>query len=275
MQGSVSHWQRRQLTGGLTGLALARPRHASGRTPGVDLALVIAADVSSSIQDEEVHLQRLGAGAAMTDPVVLGRARSGLHGAVAVAYVEWSGLEFQQAVLGWTRIGSPEEAAGWSAALRQQAMPPGHRRRGTSISGAIGFSLHMLEALPWRAARSVIDVSGDGINNSGRRVQEARDEAVALGVTINGLAIEGTPPSLGGVAPPGGLGDYYRGAVIGGPGAFVQPASGLADFGLALRRKLAREISGREPADRAPQPSTGAFRRTIAFDFSRIVWNTT
>ncbi|WP_431283757.1 DUF1194 domain-containing protein [Humitalea sp. 24SJ18S-53] len=213
----------------------------------VDVALVLAADVSSSMDDDEVLLQRDGCRAALTGAEVLGRVAAGTHGAIAVAWIDWSGLEFQQVVLPWARIDGPSSAATWADALARAPLPPPGRRRGTSISGGIDSALRLLAALPWPATRRVIDISGDGVNNSGRPVEALRDQALDLGVTINGLVIEGTDPRLGGVAPPGRLADYFRDTVIGGQGAFVLETHGFGDFATAMRRKLVREIAGHPP----------------------------
>ena len=234
-------------------IAAARPGRALWRPGGVslkdedgitvDLSLVLATDVSSSIDDDEARLQREGYRAALTDPAVLDLIAAGRHAAVGVAYVEWSGPGFQRLLLPWTHIASRADATAWSAALALQPLAPASRRRGTSISGGIEYSLRVLEDAPWRAARRVIDVCGDGPNNNGDPVERARDKAVADGVTVNGLAIEGSDPSQTGIFPPRTLGEYYRDAVIGGPAAFVLVAKGLEDFTRAIKQKITAEIA--------------------------------
>ncbi|HEY8612374.1 MAG TPA: DUF1194 domain-containing protein [Roseomonas sp.] len=206
----------------------------------VDLLLVLAVDVSSSIDPEEAYLQRQGYLAALTDPEVLAHVRKGIHGAIGLAYAEWSGIEYQRLVLPWTRIASPSDAQAWADALKQA---PLQSRRGTSIARGIDFARGILNVAPWSAARRIIDVSGDGVNNSTELVEEARDRAAAEGITINGIAIEGEEPRYGGVAPADRLEDYYRTTVIGGHDAFVVAAEDFRSFGAAIKRKLLREIA--------------------------------
>ncbi len=204
----------------------------------VDLLLVLAVDVSRSLDEEQAEMQRRGYTAALTDPRVLGAIRGGMLGAVGLAYIEWSGRDHQRLVVPWTRIDSAAAAQGWVDKLSES--PP--RPVGwTSVSGAIDFSRQLLRDAPWQGMRRVMDVSGDGVNNSGRPSQAARDEAVAAGVTINGLPIMRDGPAMDGVMP---LDEYYRRNVSGGPGAFVLKAEGMASFGRAVRRKLIMEIAG-------------------------------
>jgi hypothetical protein len=217
----------------------------------VDVSLVLATDVSSSIDDGEALLQREGYRAALTDPVVLNLVAAGPHAAIGVAYVEWSGLAFQRLLLPWTRIASAADALAWSAALARQPLAPPASRRGTSISRGIAFSSRMLGDAPWKATRQVIDICGDGANNNGGPVEEMRDRVVAKGVTLNGLVIEGGDPNETGVAPPATLEDYYRDAVIGGHGAFVLAVAGFDGFAGAIRRKLVRELASSYAPDGA------------------------
>ncbi|HEV7265260.1 MAG TPA: DUF1194 domain-containing protein [Falsiroseomonas sp.] len=215
--------RRRTLAAAVSAL-LARPSRAQpARTAlppeepaAADLSLVLATDVSSSIDDDELLLQRRGYAAALTGPATLRLIAAGSEGAIGVAYVEWSGLVFQRLLLPWTRISGGTGAAAWGAALERQALPPMAVRRGTSISGGIGFSMRVLDAVPWKARRRVIDICGDGVNNHGRAVEELRDIAVAKGITLNGLAIEGGSTNETGVVPPVTLSAYYLGSVIGG-----------------------------------------------------------
>src|SRR5881397_1369941 len=156
------------------------------RGAGVDLEVILAADVSRSIDDAEFDLQRKGYAAALTDPRVLTAIQGRGDGAVGVCFVEWSGEEDQQVVVDWTEIRDEEDAATVAAAIL--AAPRSFMGR-TSISAAIDFSMTRFAAAKPHSNRHIIDVSGDGTNNSGRPVTEARDQAVAEGVTINGLAI--------------------------------------------------------------------------------------
>jgi len=220
------------------GGALALPARAQMAGP-VDLQLVIAVDVSRSIDEEEARLQREGYRAAMSDPRVVAAMTGGMLGAVAVAYVEWAGFTYQQLVLPWTRIGSGADAAAWSERL---ARSPRQSVSWTSISGALMFSRRVLAECPWEGTRRVIDVSGDGVNNNGPPAEGERDRLVAEGVVINGLPIVNDRPNFG-VVPGRELEPYYRQSVIGGPGSFLIVADDFAAFGDAIRRKLIQEIA--------------------------------
>src|SRR5829696_6064707 len=214
----------------------------AARAETVDLLLVLAADVSRSIDDEEFNLQRKGYAAAMTDPRVLRAIVGGRHNAIAVTFIEWSGATDQNIVIDWTVVRDEEAAAGVAATIL--TAPRSFLGR-TSISGAIDFAMQRFEAAP-EADKRVIDVSGDGTNNSGRSVTEARDEAIATGVTINGLAIvnnRSTPGYAFHTQPPGGLPKYYEENVIGGPGAFLITVEGFETFADAITRKLVAEIA--------------------------------
>ncbi|WP_372621053.1 DUF1194 domain-containing protein [Falsiroseomonas sp.] len=239
-------WPTRTADAGPQHLATSSAEHAE-----VDLSLVLATDVSSSISEDEMVLQRQGYCAALTDPLVLRGIATGPHAAIGVAYVEWSGLTFQRLLLPWARIASAAESEAWAAALLRRPLPAASSRRGTAISRGIAFSLRVLEDTPWAATRRVIDICGDGPNNNGEPVEKARDLAVAKGVTLNGLAIEGGPRNETGIARPDTVLAYYRAAVIGGPGAFALEAAGLSDFADAMRRKLVLEVTGTERAESA------------------------
>jgi len=212
------------------------------RAAGVDLEVILAADVSRSIDDGEFDLQRKGYAAALTDPRVLTSIRGRSGGAIGVCFIEWSGEEDQQVVVDWAEIRDEEDAGSVAAAIL--AAPRSFMGR-TSISAAIDFSLAYFAKSKWQAARHIIDVSGDGTNNSGRPVTDARDQAIASGVTINGLAIINDKPNLGYSAhtqPPGGLPLYYRQNVIGGPNAFLLVVNDFGSFADAMANKLAKEI---------------------------------
>jgi hypothetical protein len=205
----------------------------------VDVLLVLAVDVSRSVDEDEARLQREGYRAAVCDPQVVEAIRGGMIGAVGLAYVEWAGAEYQRLVLPWTRIAQMAQAQRWSEAL---ADAPRASLSWTSISGALDFSRGVLADAPFEATRRVIDVSGDGVNNSGGPVELARDRVVADGITINGLPIVNDRPTFGRM-PPVPLDEYYRDSVIGGPGAFVIVAEDFTSFGNAVKRKLIREIA--------------------------------
>ena len=228
--------RRRALMAGLTGLAV--PARAQTADP-VDLQLVLAVDVSRSIDAEEARLQREGYRDAMSDPQVVAAIAGGTLGAIAVAYVEWAGVTSQELVLPWTRIGSAAEATAWSARL---AASPRESRSWTSLSGALRFSGELLRRCPWEGTRRVIDVSGDGVNNSGPEPEEERDRLVADQVVINGLPIVNDRPNFG-RTPTDDLEGFYRDSVIGGPGSFLIVAADFQAFAAAIRRKLIQEIA--------------------------------
>jgi hypothetical protein len=212
------------------------------RGAGVDLEVILAADVSRSIDDAEFDLQRKGYAAALTDPRVLTAIRGRSGGAIGVSFIEWSGDEDQQVVVDWSEIRDEEDAGSIAAAI--VAAPRSFLGR-TSISAAIDFAMAHFGKSKWQASRRIIDISGDGTNNSGRPITEARDQAIARGVTINGLAIINDKPNLGYSAhtyPVGGLPLYYRQNVIGGPNAFLLVVEDFNSFADAMANKLAKEI---------------------------------
>ena len=233
------------------GGALAARFAAARTTDAVDLLLVLAVDVSRSIDEEEARLQREGYRAAMADPRVLAAIRGGALGAIAVAYVEWANFSYQQLVLPWTRIAGPAEAAAWADRLGES---PRQSVSWTSISGALAFSHQVLLQAPYEGTRRVVDVSGDGINNNGPPPEPERDRLAAEGITINGLPIVNDRPNFG-VSPGPGLADYYGRAVIGGPGAFLIVAADFDSFGDAIRRKLIQEIADTGPFPHPSRPS--------------------
>jgi hypothetical protein len=231
--------RRSLLAAGAVAAAGVGPRAARAASDDpVDVAIVLAVDVSRSIDEDEARLQREGYRTAVSDARIVEAIRGGMIGAVALAYVEWGGIEYQQLVIPWTRIATQADANAWAETLAQA---PRVSSRRTSISGGIAFSQGLLDEAPFEATRRVIDVSGDGVNNSGPPVTEARDRAVAAGITINGLPILNDRPPFG-MGP--ALEGYFREMVVGGPGAFVIPAEDFESFGVAVRRKLLREVAG-------------------------------
>ncbi|MDP3899372.1 MAG: DUF1194 domain-containing protein [Mesorhizobium sp.] len=205
----------------------------------VDVELVLAVDVSLSMSPDELVIQRDGYAAALTDPVVIGAIRDGMHGKIAVTYVEWAGETVQHVVVPWSVIGSGEEARRFVAQMT--ATPPRSARR-TSISSALAFAATLFEDSGYRGTKRVIDVSGDGPNNQGQPVDGTRDRIVERGITINGLPLM----TNGGIATAydiGNLDDYYTACVIGGPGAFMIPVNDWSQFPEAIRRKLVLELA--------------------------------
>jgi hypothetical protein len=231
--------RRRSLLATLATTPALAPAAAQSAPEPVDVLLVLAVDVSRSIDEDEARLQREGYRNAVSDPRVVDAIRRGMIGAIGLAYVEWAGFEFQRLVLPWTRIATQADADRWSSAL---AEAPRTSLSWTSISGGIDFSRRALDDAPFEATRRVIDVSGDGVNNSGRPAELARDEAVAAGIVINGLPIVNDRPTFGRM-PSIPLDQYFAQSVIGGPGAFLVVAEDFESFGTAVRRKLIREIA--------------------------------
>jgi hypothetical protein len=230
------------ITAGMVGAAIGCQGASAGDS--VDLLLVLAADVSRSIDDSEFDLQRKGYAAAITDPRVLRAIVGGRNHAVAVSFIEWSGAADQNVVVDWTVV-RDEEAAG-SVAATMLAAPRSFLGR-TSIGAAIDFSMERFAAAPAASDKRIIDISGDGTSNAGRTVTEARDQAVAAGVTINALAIINTQANPGyafHTQPPGGLPKYFEENVIGGSGAFVLQVENFGTFAEAITRKLLTEIVG-------------------------------
>lgn len=208
----------------------------------VDLELVLAVDVSRSIDDDEYALQKHGYANAFINPAVLNAIKETTHGRIAVTLVEWSGADFQKVVIPWTEISDQASAKQFSNAV---ANAPRSFWGWTSISGAIDASVPLFEQSGFTGPRKVIDVSGDGVNNSGRPAASARDDALRDGVTINGLVIMNDKPNPGfGQAPQAPLDEFYRDNVIGGPGAFVVAIQDFNTFAFALVNKLVREIAG-------------------------------
>lgn len=224
--------------------AVLQIRQAAGSEVGtdVDVALVLAVDVSLSMDPEEQRVQREGYVAAFRSEVVKAAVQQGLIGRIAVTYVEWAGDSSQHVVVPWTMIGTHAEAEGF--ADRLAGMPP-RRAIWTSIAGALDFSVKLLRTSGFEASRRVIDLSGDGPSNDGRKVTDARDEAVAAGVVINGLPLMISAPTGPYDIPDLDL--YYRDCVIGGPGAFMIPVRDLAEFATAIRTKIVREVADTPP----------------------------
>lgn len=213
----------------------------------VDLLLVLAADVSRSVDDAKFKLQREGYAAALVDPRVVRAMTGGPKGRIALVFVEWASEWEQKIVIDWTVVAGEHDAKAVSS--RVLGAERSYRGR-TSISTAIDFSMALLARSPFQAGRRVIDVSGDGTNNSGRDVVAARDEAIAKGVTINGLVILSEVPLATNPShthPPGGLTAYYENNVIGGPGAFVVEAENFGAFGQLIISKLVKEIADLAP----------------------------
>jgi hypothetical protein len=236
---------------GLAGLVLSRG--AARAETEVDLALVIAVDISYSMDPDEQKLQREGFIGAFRSAEVQDAIAHGLTGRIAVTYMEWAGASDQRVVVPWTLIEDRDSALAFAGQLEKE---PTRRAARTSISGALDQGVRLLGASSVLASRRVIDVSGDGPNNQGRPVQAARADALAAGIIINGLPI--MLKSAGYFDIPD-LDLYYRDCVIGGPGAFMVPARDREQFREAIRHKILMEVAGDPEAarrfGRIPLPS--------------------
>lgn len=242
---------RRAATALAMGAILAQAGPARGSDVHVNLELVLAVDVSGSMDIEERELQRAGYMAALVHPDVLQAIAMGPLGRIALTLVEWAGGTVQTVAVPWQLVDSTASAAAFVEAL---AAAPMSRQRGTSISGALLFSAELFADSGFEGLRKVIDVSGDGPNNSGPPVLPARDAVLARGIAINGLPIMLRPSmGFGGIS---NLDVYYEDCVIGGPGAFVVPVQDLDHMAEAVRRKLVLEIAG-TPAEVIPAQLRG------------------
>ena len=249
------------LTLGLAAPAAPTTRHFADMRPGaipVDVELVIAVDVSYSMDPDEQALQREGYVLALTSKEFLQALRQGAHGKIAITYFEWAGAFDQKIVMPWRLIDGPEAA---DAVAAEIARAPYRRASRTSISGALRFAQPLFDDSGYRGLRRVIEVSGDGANNAGPLVVPIRDEVLAAGITINGLPIMLKRPSVG-TMDLEDLDAYYEDCVIGGPGSFVIPIREREKFIEATRTKLILEIAGRQPevrivpaASKAPRVS--------------------
>ena len=200
----------------------------------VDLALILAIDVSGSVNAERWELQRRGYEAAFNSPEVLQSITSGTHKAIAVTMVEWSGQSHQRQVVEWTVIDDQLSAATFASVM---AEAPRVYSDWTSISAALDFVVPLFKKSGVTTGRNIIDVSGDGVNNQGRPIDDARADALAKGIVINGLPILSDYDALDG---------YYQEHVVGGAGAFMEVVKDYSTFSRAVLSKLVREIAGNE-----------------------------
>jgi hypothetical protein len=212
----------------------------------VDVELVLAVDVSYSMDPDEQALQREGYIAAITSPEFMRALRQGMHAKVAMTYFEWAGSHHQQIIVPWRLIDGPESADAFAADIARARLSRASR---TSISSALLFAAPLFDGSGYRGIRRVIDVSGDGVNNNGPLVTVARDEVLAKGITINGLPIMLKRP-MSSMMDIDHLDFYFEDCVIGGPGAFVIPIKERDQFKEAIRTKLVLEIAGRTPPPR-------------------------
>ena len=215
-------------------------------SPSVDVELVIAVDVSYSMDMDELAVQREGYAQAIVSKEFLQALKSLPLGKISVTYFEWAASSDQKIIIPWRVIDGPETA---DAVADEIMKTPIRRASRTSISGAIYFAMPLFEANPYRGLRRVIDISGDGPNNNGLPVLGARDIALSKGITINGLPIMVKEPSYS-TMDIENLDWYYEDCVIGGPGSFVVPIKDREKFKEAIRTKLLLEVAGRTPEHR-------------------------
>lgn len=223
--------------------------------PAVDVELVIAVDVSYSVEPDDLAAQREGFARAIVSQEFLDTLRTGPIGRIALTYFEWSSTKDQKVIVPWRQIDGPDSA---EAAATEMMKAPIRRGSRTSISSAIRFAVPLFEQNPYRGSRRVIDVSGDGPNNTGDPVAAARDIALQQSIVITGLPImtNGVPPDPTDFQHIDHIDWYYEDCVIGGPGSFVVPITDRENFKEAIRTKLALEVAGRTPEGSAA-PSVG------------------
>jgi hypothetical protein len=221
------------------GIPLRGPIAPAPASQPVDVQIVLAVDASGSVDDERFELQKQGYAKAFLNPRVLNAIRNGSEQSIAVSMVQWTGPTLHVIMVPWTVVRDQRSAQAVAALI--SAAPRQIFGGGTSLSGAIDFSVLMLTSSPYRGTKRVIDISGDGSNNLGRPAEQARDEAVKMGIRINGLPILAVEPDLD---------VYFRESVIGGPGAFIIPVKSYDAFAEAILRKLVAEIS----QDQRPRP---------------------
>jgi hypothetical protein len=230
-------WRRFNRLAAAFALVLGAAAPVSAQTE-VDLALVLAVDISYSMDPEEQALQREGFAEAFKSPLVHQAIKNGMLGRIAVTYFEWAGAEDQTVIVPWAVLDNPESLMAFADKI---ATTPLRRAQRTSLSGAIDFSVKLLEESGMEAMRQVIDISGDGPNNQGRFVMPARDQAVAKGITINGLPIMLRRPGYLDIPE---LDVYFKDCVIGGHGSFVVPVREREQFPDAIKTKILLEIAG-------------------------------
>jgi hypothetical protein len=246
--------------GDVAGVAAPNPnfQRAEAKEATVDVELVLAVDVSYSMDMDELAIQREGYAQAIVSKDFLQALKTGPHGKIAVTYFEWAASTDQKIIIPWRVIDGPETADAVAAEIMKT---PIRRASRTSISGAINFAMPLFEENPYRGLRRVIDISGDGPNNNGSPVTIARDTALERGIIINGLPIMVKEPSFS-TMDIDNLDLYYEDCVIGGPGSFVVTIKDREKFKEAIRTKLILEVAGRTPkrrivpvADREPRVS--------------------
>jgi hypothetical protein len=232
-----------QFSSQLSSFAPGRQSADKEATPSVDVELILAVDVSYSMDMDELAIQREGYAQAIVSREFLQALKSGPNGKIAVTYFEWAASSDQKIIIPWRVIDGPETA---DAVANEIMKTPIRRASRTSISGAINFAMPLFDENPYRGLRRVIDISGDGPNNNGGPVVVARDAAIEKGIVINGLPIMVKEPSYS-TMDIDNLDFYYEDCVIGGPGSFVVAIKDRDQFKEAIRAKLLLEVAGRTP----------------------------
>ena len=240
--------------GDVTGFAAPNPKNELGHqladtrdnAPSVDVELIIAVDVSYSMDMDELAIQREGYAQAIISKEFLQALKTGPNGKISVTYFEWAASSDQKVIIPWRVIDGPETA---DAVANEIMKTPIRRASRTSISGAINFAMPLFDENPHHGLRRVIDISGDGPNNNGSPVTIARDAALEKGIVINGLPIMVKEPSYS-TMDIDNLDFYYEDCVIGGPGSFVVSIKDREKFKEAIRTKLLLEVAGRTPERR-------------------------
>jgi hypothetical protein len=236
--------------GGAAGVAAPNPavQHAQAKddASSVDIELILAVDVSYSMDMDELAIQREGYAQALISSDFLQALKTGPHGKISITYFEWAASSDQKIVIPWRVIDGPETA---DAVANEILKTPIRRASRTSISGAINFAMPLFDEDPYHGLRRVIDISGDGPNNNGGPVLTARDTALSKGIIINGLPIMVKEPSFS-TMDIENLDWYYEDCVIGGPGSFVVTIKDREKFKEAIRTKLVLEVAGRTPERR-------------------------
>lgn len=252
----------------LNAFAAATPSGAAPRANDtVDVQLVLAVDISYSMDPDEQTLQREGYAAALISQEFLDALKLGPNGRIAVTYLEWAGESEQRVIIPWTLVDGPDTARRLSERILAVPLRRAYR---TSISGALAFSMGQFQTSGYKALRNVIDISGDGVNNQGPIVTQVRDEVVKRGITINGLPLVLKRSANSAMDVPD-LDVYYEDCVIGGAGAFVVPVRAMGEFARAIKTKLVLEVAGVVPK-RVPRVIPVAAPARISCTIGERMW---
>ncbi len=238
------------LTAFLSGPPVSSAFGQAAPRSAVDLELILMADGSGSVDDSEFTLQRFGYAKALRDPAILQAIQSGILRRIALSYVEWSGPSLHVPIVDWVVIETAADLAAFAKKLEEH--PRQLHGGGTAVGDAILYGAQSIQSNAFDGTRRVIDVSGDGPDRNGLPAMVGRDQAVKMGMTVNGLPILEFKGD--------GLAEFFRDNVIGGPGAFYVPAMGFTDIHIAIRRKLILEIAGTPTTGRTQAAELPAVR---------------